>query len=77
MRWIKVTGPGGNFVQLDVDQLVRIRTAQPGEADRNARSIIDLTNTQFQAAIETTEEIMSLILPASDKEVKRQKTSDK
>jgi hypothetical protein len=77
MTWIQVTGPGGNLVQLNVDQLVRIRTAQPGEADPHAKSIIDLTNAQFQATIETTEEIMSLLFPARNKEVNRLKTSDK
>jgi hypothetical protein len=63
VAWIKVTGPEGNFVQLNVDQLVRIRRAEPGEANPHAKSIIDLTNTQSQATIETTEEIMSLIIP--------------
>jgi hypothetical protein len=76
VAWIKVTDPAGNPVQLSADQLVRVRTAQPGEVDPKAKAIIDLANSQLQATIETADEIMSLILPAGAKAaLKRQKTS--
>jgi len=61
MAWIKVTAPNGDVVQINADELVRIRPAVTGEAAAQAKTLIDLSNGQFQATRESVDQIMKLL----------------
>ena len=61
MAWFKVTAPNGVPVQVSGDQLTRVRIPNEGETAPAAKSILDFTNGQQQAALESSDEIMGLI----------------
>lgn len=60
MSWVKLTDPAGNAVQLCVEQMVRVR-ASNGEVDPKAKAIVDLTNSQMQAVLETVEQVIKAL----------------
>jgi hypothetical protein len=61
--WIELTGPGGEPVHINVEQLASIRSAAeiPG-----ARTQLDLASGKFQLVQETVERVMQLISATSD-----------
>jgi hypothetical protein len=61
MAWFKVTAPNGVPVQVSGDQLTRVRIPNEGETAPAAKSILDFTNGQQQATLESPDEIMGLI----------------
>jgi hypothetical protein len=62
MAWIKVTGPAGNVLMVNVDQIVRVRPPDGAEAP-GTQAVVDFANTQSQATRETVDQIMLLIEP--------------
>ena len=61
MAWFKVTAPNGVPVRVNGDELTRVRIPDEGKKTPVAKSILDFTNGQFQAALESPDEIMALI----------------
>jgi hypothetical protein len=61
--WIELTGPDGEPVHINVEQIVSIRsdTEIPG-----ARAQLDLASGKFQGVQETVEQVMQLISATSD-----------
>jgi hypothetical protein len=61
MAWLQLTAPNGASVQVNGDQLVRVRIPADGEVAPAAKGIVDLANGQLQATLETPDEVMALI----------------
>jgi uncharacterized protein YlzI (FlbEa/FlbD family) len=61
MSWIKLSDLSGNAVQLNVDQMVRVRVPPDGEMDSKAKAVVDLANGQLQAVAETIDEVMRAV----------------
>jgi hypothetical protein len=61
MAWFKLTAPNGDTVQVNADQLARVRIPAEGEAAKQANAIIDFASGQVQATLETPDQIMALI----------------
>jgi uncharacterized protein YlzI (FlbEa/FlbD family) len=61
--WIELTGPGGEPVHINVEQIASIRsdTGIPG-----ARTQLDLASGKFQLVQETVEQVMQLIWASAD-----------
>jgi uncharacterized protein YlzI (FlbEa/FlbD family) len=61
--WIELTGPDGEPVHINVEQIVSIRsdTEIPG-----ARTQLDLASGKFQGVQENVEQVMQLISATSD-----------
>jgi hypothetical protein len=60
MVWFKLTTPNGHPVQINADQLARVRFPE-GETDKAAKAIVDLANGQSQATQESPDQIMAMI----------------
>ena len=56
--WIKLTGPGGKLIHINVEHVTSVRsdTQIPG-----ARAQLDLTSGKFQGVQESVEQVMQLI----------------
>jgi hypothetical protein len=61
MAWLELTAPNGDPVQVNGDQVVRVRIPLDGEVVPAAKGLVDLANGQSQATRETPDEIMALI----------------
>ena len=61
MAWFKVTAPNGEPVHVSGEQLARVRIPNEGEAVPAAKSVLDFSSGQHQAALESPDEIMDLI----------------
>jgi hypothetical protein len=61
--WIKLTGPSGDPVHINVEQITSVRseTEIPG-----ARTQLDLASGKFQRVQENVEQVMQLISATSD-----------
>ena len=61
--WIELTGPGGDPVHINVEQIASIRsdTEVPG-----ARTQLDLSSGRFQRVQESVEQVMQLISATSE-----------
>ena len=56
--WIKLTGPGGEPVHIQVDQITSVR---PDAEIPGARTQLDLASGKFQRVKENVEQVMQLI----------------
>jgi uncharacterized protein YlzI (FlbEa/FlbD family) len=62
LTWIKLTGPTGQLIYINVEQITSVRsdTAIPG-----ARAQLDLASGKFQGVRESVEQVMELIAATS------------
>ena len=61
--WIELTGPDGEPVHINVEQIVSIRS---GTEIPGARTQLDLASGKFQGVQENVEQVMQLISATSD-----------
>jgi hypothetical protein len=61
--WIKLTGPGGEAVHINVEQIASVRS---DTEISGARTQLDLASGKFQRVQENVEQVMQLISATSD-----------
>ena len=61
--WIRLTGPGGEAVHINVEQVTSVR---PDAEMRGANTQLDLASGKFQRVQEDADRVMQLIVGLSD-----------